>query len=111
MASSEITAAGIVEEALRSARKELAVLHGCLAQPGGAEYGWKVNTSEAVGKIDQALFVINQWKGRSITPEETAELKELLKAFVRRVSNWEERQSRPEEVEILPDVIELLISL
>ena len=70
MASSEITAAGIVADALRSARHELTVLHGCFAtdrpdRPGDSECCWQVDTSEAVGKIDQALSALS---GNDILP-------------------------------------------
>lgn len=64
-ASLDTAAAGIVEEALHCARKELKVLLRCFALPGGAEYSWKVDTEEAVGKIDQALSALGGRHGQT----------------------------------------------
>lgn len=46
-----------------------------------------------------------------MTREEVAELKEHLKVFIRRVCRRDEQEVRPEEVEILPDIIDRITSL
>ncbi len=64
-ASLDTAAAGIIADALSSARHELTVLLNCFALPGGAEYSWKVDTEEAVGKIDQALSALGGRHGQT----------------------------------------------
>lgn len=78
-----------VQQALTVARHELVKLQGLVA------------TNEAVALIDKALAQIDNRTDREV-------LKDCLMDFVKRVSRTGRDFNTPEEVQILPGVVELL---
>lgn len=78
-----------VQQALTVARRELVKLQGLVA------------TNEAVALIDKALAQIDNRTDREV-------LKDCLMDFVKRVSRTGRDFKTPEEVQILPGVVELL---
>lgn len=78
-----------VQQALTVARHELVKLQGLVA------------TNEAVALIDKALAQIDNRTDREV-------LKDCLMDFVKRVSRTGRDFKTPEEVQILPGVVELL---
>ena len=78
-----------VQQALTVARRELVKLQGL------------VTTNEAVALIDKALAQIDNRTDREV-------LKDCLMDFVKRVSRTGRDFKTPEEVQILPGVVELL---
>ena len=79
----------LVQQALTVARRELVKLQGLVA------------TSEAVALIDKALAQMNNRTDREV-------LKDCLMDFIKRVSRTGRDFKTPEEVQILPGVVELL---
>ena len=79
----------LVQQALTVARRELVKLQGLVA------------TNEAVALIDKALAQIDNRTDREV-------LKDCLMDFVKRVSRTGRDFKTPEEVQILPGVVELL---
>lgn len=78
-----------VQQALTVARRELVKLQGLVA------------TNEAVALIDKALAQIDNRTDREV-------LKDCLMDFIKRVSRTGRDFKTPEEVQILPGVVELL---
>lgn len=79
----------LVQQALTVARRELVKLQGLVA------------TNEAVALIDKALAQMNNRTDREV-------LKDCLMDFIKRVSRTGRDFKTPEEVQILPGVVELL---
>lgn len=91
-----------VQQALTVARHELVTLHGLVAVDAAApDESFSIDTNEAVAMIDKVLKRIGNRSNREV-------LRDCLMDFVKRVSRTGRDFKTPEEVQILPGVVELL---
>ena len=95
-------AMSLVQQALSVARHELATLHGLVAVDAAAPAeSFSIDTNEPVALIDKTLEQMDNRTNREV-------LKDCLMDFVKRVSRTGRDFKTPEEVQILPRVMELL---
>lgn len=91
-----------VQQALTVARHELATLHGLVAVDAAApDESFSIDTNEAVALLDTVMEQIDNRSNREV-------LRDCLMDFVKRVSQTERDFRTPEEVKILPAIVELL---